>query len=299
MNNPKVTTRRDRPAEPTDPAPGNDAARQRVDTGARQPTQPGAPFLPAPRVPRPSPGWPPAATLEAVAGADHAAGARAVEAARAEATAAVDRLERHRPGPMGTAWRAALAADTDDYTAGRKRGRWRAAELLAGDPDRWADAQVRCRAVATAAKTAWAQLDVDAVKTAAERVFTAAGDRFTATATAGWDARADQAEAWQHRRRGEATLVEYRTARCVWYFADRQGWDDPANTNLFPPDPAAAGCWVALEMLLERTRLIALPAGVRWPVGSEPVVARALGDPASFVAVREHGVHATSHEPVR
>ena len=103
-------------------------------------------MLPPPRIPN-RPKWPSADAVAALAGEELAAPIRVADAAQQAAEAAVDDLERHRPGMMGTKWREALEADAAAHAAGETPSKWAAAALLEADPQRWATARVLAGAV--------------------------------------------------------------------------------------------------------------------------------------------------------
>jgi hypothetical protein len=201
-----------------------------------------AELLPAPRIPA-ARNLPSYDVLAAVVGDELAQPGTIVEEAVAAAQAAVDDLERHRTGPLGTDCAEALAADAADHADGKAPETWRAAELLRTEPGRWAAAMVAARFVPTAVGRSEDRPDRKKIGATAGTVATAKGREWAKLAAEAWASRTDKVEAWLLRRTGDRLLEEFPAATCVGYRAGGQGWDDPTRLSYRPDGrkPPATG----------------------------------------------------------
>src|SRR5262249_34080361 len=120
---------------------------------------PHTPWPPAPPRPRPNATNPPAELVAALVGAELAQPLSDAGAALAEALAAAADLEVHRPGPMGTGWREALAADSEAWASGGRPKVLAAERLLDQDAHRWAVARASADGCARVIREALARLD--------------------------------------------------------------------------------------------------------------------------------------------
>jgi hypothetical protein len=118
----------------------------------------GEPFLPAPRLPS-TRVYPPSEQVAAVVGAELAKPLVELETAVADAEHAVTDLERNLPGGLGDGWQQALTDDAAAYAAGTRPKRWKAATLLATDPERWATAMAACNSVPTVGRRCERHMD--------------------------------------------------------------------------------------------------------------------------------------------
>ncbi|MET8521522.1 hypothetical protein [Nocardioides sp. NPDC004968] len=241
-------------------------------------------MLAIPNVPFRSNGAMDAETLAEVAGTEAAEPLRQVERAYGRAQTAVRELRDNRPGEgsaylgtgraAGKGWAAAANADAADAAEERiPADGWRTAALLAGDDARWADAAAAVRALPIVERRAEAALDREAIAAAAAKAAAAAVATWAAEAEQGWSARHDPAEAWNHRRAGEAALGDWRQARRVETWAQRKGETpaamakaDLSGASYLPEGPAARGCWLALGLMLKPGQVWpAIPNDVTFP----------------------------------
>lgn len=241
-------------------------------------------MLAIPNVPLRSSGAMDAETLAEVAGAEAAEPLRQVERAYGRAETAVRELRERRPGEgsaylgtgraAGKAWAAAAKADAADAAEERIPAEgWRTAALLAGDDARWADAAAAVRALPIVERRAEAALDREAIATTAAEAAAAAVETWAAEAEQGWAARHDPAEAWNHRRAGEAALGDWRQARQVETWAHRQSETpaamaraDLSGASYLPDGAVARGFWLALWLTLKPGQLWpSIPNGVTFP----------------------------------
>lgn len=220
-------------------------------------------LLPPPRVP--SSTALKASTVAAIVGDELAAPLVNLEAAVIAAGNAVSELERNRPGPMGTEWKAALQADHEDHAAGRKVAEFRCAGLLKSDPDRWAAAQMAARFVPVAGARCEAELDREEINASAVGVAQGHADAFAGLVAEGWANRARTATAWNLRERAVEALTAFQEANEVAVWAG----GGPGVVI----DPVAHGQWICLDLVLNPgKRLLSVPVGPVWPEGAEKVL---------------------------
>lgn len=229
-------------------------------------------LLPPPRVPSPR-YIDKADVIASVVGEDLVAPMRRVQDVIQAAQAAVVHLEAHRPGPLGSEWKAAMAADFADYAAGNIPSEYRTAAITKTDPDRWAAAQMACRYVPVAAEECARDLNANAIRKAADSVSNLAGKEFAKVIAQGWKSRDDRSEAWKHRTRAEELLSRYQTARNVAYWAAGQ-LDNPEDDKVADyPTPESKGHWLALDLFLHpQKRMLRVPRDIVWPEGSDRVI---------------------------
>lgn len=271
--------------------------------------QAAGPYLPAPRVPV-NRRHPAAAEAARVMGEALAAPLVELEGAYAAAREAVAALETNRPGGMGHGWRQALEDDARAYGTDTKPKKWKTAQLLEGDPARWAHATAACSDLAAAVRRCEGQLDKREIGSVARLVMDAKGGQWAKAAEEGWQSRRDEVAAWQHYRRGEDLLGEYGTAHAVRVWS---GWaapdpgkvttahglvshlqsEVPPIVHTLPDDPAARGQWLCLELVLRPvTRWLWLPPtpAVQWPDDTQEMRERAVGENIErFKALRSRG----------
>lgn len=247
-------------------------------------------MLPPPRVPS-RPRWPSADAVAALAGDAAAEPIRVADAAQKAAEAAVDELERRRPGGLGTKWREAIEADAAAYAAARTPEKWEAARLLEGDPQMWAQARVLAGAVAPAWREAGAALDRPKIREAAAKVAADLTSRFERVARAGWEVRSDPHRAWPLRGEGETIITQYRGVQGIVYWADGATFD-PANDAFIPGGPETRGLWICLDLVLHpKKTLLGIPKGITWPEGAERLLGMAIPAGRGFAELRRDGYH--------
>lgn len=237
-----------------------------------------------------------------VVGEDLVLPLRELEAARRRAEESLAELAAGRPSGLsgpGRHWVQAEAEDVVDAAAGlQPDDGWRTAGLLAGDAERWADANVAVAALETVRADVARRLDRQQIARAAGQVAAKAAEEWAQAAEAGWTAREDRAVAWLQVRAGEAAIGEFVAARRVglWAVGHPERRDEtelPPSTQYLPEgDPVAVGHWLSLELSVDPTRWLRLPVGVTWPEGSQRLLDAALDGTKGFVALREHGVFA-------
>ena len=223
-------------------------------------------LLPAPRMSQ-RPTIPPADVVEELAGSRLAAPLKEWHALLTEAAEARTALEANRPGPNGHIWRAALRQDADDYAAGKRPERWRAADLADGDSQRWATVAAAARAIPAAYARFEQRLDRTKIAKEARSKAAPIGEELVGVANEAWIHRAKPAKVWPLFERGQELRRQYGapTAVAKWaeggtYVAGRA--DDP--------DPLTAGIWWALERLLAdgKSQHLSTPSGIQLPEGA-------------------------------
>jgi hypothetical protein len=255
---------------------------------------------------------PAAADVAAVVGTQLGEPLAELEAAYADARAAVRDLETHRPGGLGTQWRRALEEDAKSYATGARPKRWKAAHLLETDAGRWAAATAACGDLPAAVRRCEQRLDRVKIVSVAAMVMDTKAQQWAKAAAEGWTGRRDEADAWQHYRHGEELFGGFASARAVRVWA---GWSEPDPTRVtseqgtvtslqsdvpptvhtLPPDPIARGQWLCLGLVLRPdTQWLWLPPipAVQWPDATEELRERAVGDNMErFLALRQHGYY--------
>ena len=147
------------------------------------------------------------------------------------------------------------------------------------------------------------ELDLRAIASTSGTRAQAATKAFAKAAQAGWEGRADKAEAWAKVRVGEAALASFTAARQIQGWVEG-GWGRRPEVEVrvpdvshLPPDAAAVGCWLALELFLTPgTTWLHMPAAesVTWPADVGELVVRAFPESGErYIGLRERGVHAT------
>lgn len=254
-------------------------------------------LLPPPRVPS-RPKWPSADAIAALVDEDAAAPIRRADEAQRAAARAVDDLERHRPGQMGTKWREAIDADAAEHAAGRTPERWAAARLLEEDPQRWAYARVLAGAVARAWRRADKELDKPRIAAAARAAEAEVAERFERVAAAAWQAHDNPHAAWPLVGEGERLMAEHTAVRGIlaWLAGEST---TPTRSLVYdasrlPGGPVAAGHWLATDLALNpQKKLMGVPKGSVWPAGAERLIGQAMPVGGGLSALMTKGVHET------
>jgi hypothetical protein len=226
-------------------------------------------FLPAPRVPAQGHADPDPAWLDEIRPGSGAPIAERLRLRR-EAMDAVISLEAARPG--GQLWAAAMRDDADQASRGLEPKKWKVADLLRGDPDRWAKASALSRVLSArmAGELRLAQTDTALLEAArARRVGMPPALADACRLAWGYAEAGNRAEAWAHYE--QATQMRDAAGR----LAGLESWLTGAPGAKFTPGPCGwseedRGRYLAAEDTLRGTVRLTLPQNITWPRGYDP-----------------------------
>ena len=116
----------------------------------------------------------------------------------------------------------ALSQDLEAFSEGARPKKWKAAQLLEGDGQRWALARAACGYAQTAPGRCEQQLDRVEIAATASTLAAGQAKLWAEASEAGWLSRLDRAVAYQHYRRAGQHLADFLAAGAVIAWARRE-----------------------------------------------------------------------------